>query len=197
MVPLSALAATPRDIAEGKVWLLATSALVADRPWLPSMLGFVGVGLVALAVCGTAMTWATAALGHMVSTLLVYALVAAVGLVRPHAFQSVLTLSDYGLSAIIAVWLGAIASLEWKRRPAVGPRAAVAALCVLAALVGWLLRPDLTVLDLEHLVAFALGAALVRRAPAATARLAAQLRSKPAPIARSVRVSSWSGRAGL
>src|SRR5205823_4729814 len=63
LLPLSALAATPGDVARGKLWLLATSALVADRPWLPSLLGFAAVGLAAVAVCGARTTWVLAAVG--------------------------------------------------------------------------------------------------------------------------------------
>src|SRR5438046_561579 len=37
---LAHLAASPRAVAEGKLWLLLTSGVIADRPWLPSLLGF-------------------------------------------------------------------------------------------------------------------------------------------------------------
>jgi hypothetical protein len=52
-VSVGSLAASPRAIGDGRVWLLVSSALVADRPAVPSLAGFVLVGLVTLAVCGT------------------------------------------------------------------------------------------------------------------------------------------------
>ena len=46
----SQLAASPRAIADGKLWLLLTSGVVADRPWLPSLLAFALVGFVTLSL---------------------------------------------------------------------------------------------------------------------------------------------------
>ena len=161
-VSIPALASSPRGIGEGKLWLLATSALLADRPLAPSFIGFVVVGLAALAVCGARVLWTTAAAGHVLSALGVYGLVGAVRLVDPAAFQSVLSLQDYGLSAVIAAWIGAIACVQWRRGTGFGRRIAIVAGCLGCAGIGILCRPDLTVLDSEHVVAFAIGVALAR-----------------------------------
>jgi hypothetical protein len=141
------LAATPRAIEDGRVWLLATSAFVADRPQVPSILGFVIVGLAALVGAGPRVLWAAAAAGHVVATLVVYAALdlAAYSVTQP----------DYGTSAVIAAWIGVVAYHVYRRRSG----AAAAAICIVAGLVGLLLRPNLDVLDTEHVVALAFGAA--------------------------------------
>src|SRR5438105_1238673 len=41
---ISHLAATPRAVAEGELWRLLTSGVIADRPWLPSLLGCAFIG---------------------------------------------------------------------------------------------------------------------------------------------------------
>ena len=60
---------------------------------------------------------------------------------------------DYGTSAMIAAWIGVIAFCLWKR----GAATAAVGLCLVAALVGWLFRPDLDILDTEHAVALGIG----------------------------------------
>jgi hypothetical protein len=159
-VSLGPFASTPRAIADGRVWLLATSALVADRPAVPSVVGFALVGLAALLLAGARVLWTAAAVGHVFSTLAVYGLL--------HELVHPVTRPDYGTSAIIAAWIGVIACVLWRRgRPTVG-----VALCIVSALVAWIFRPGLDLLDTEHLVALALGVAIAAprprlRAPAA------------------------------
>jgi hypothetical protein len=153
VIPLDELAATPRAIEDGRLWLLLTSAAIADRPAIPSIAGLVVVGLAALAMSGQRVFWTAAILGHVLSTVVVYA---ALDL----ASYSVAT-PDFGTSAMIAAWIGVIAYRVRRR----GRGVAAPALCVAAALVGWLLRPDLDVLDTEHLVALALGTATAAALP--------------------------------
>jgi hypothetical protein len=150
LVPLRTLAATPGSVAEGRLWLLVTSAVVADRPALPSILGFAVVGLAAVLLCGSRVVWSAAAVGHLWSAAAVYA---AVELAHE---RSVLGYLDYGTSAIVAAWVGAIAFLLWRSRR----RLAAVALCLASALLGWYFEGTLTVLDTEHAVALALGAAV-------------------------------------
>jgi len=153
VIPLNDVAASPRAIDDGRIWLLLTSAFVADRPAIPSIAGFVVVGLAALAIAGPRVAWTAAILGHVLSTIAVYA---ALDL----ASYSV-AIPDFGTSAMIAAWIGVIAFHVHRR----GRGAAALALCVAAGLVGWLLRPDLDVLDTEHVVALALGAATAALVP--------------------------------
>jgi len=159
LVGLAALSSSPRTAAEGKVWLLLTSAFVADTPTVASLLAFAGFAIIALVVCGPRLTLAVGAAGHLGSAAAVYAAIAVVRAIVPTAFEGVLSLSDYGTSAVIAAWLGALAAIAWRRRPGFGPRLGVVGFCVFAAFVGWLCRPVLTPLDSEHVVAFGIGVA--------------------------------------
>lgn len=157
------LAASPAAFGEGRVWLLATSAFLADRPAAASILGLLVVGLAAVRLCGIRVTWLAAATGHVVSALVVYAVVELARLAAPAAFASVVNVPDYGTSAVIAAWIGAIACLLWRR----GRRGFAVALVVASALVGWYCEGTLTFLDTEHAVALALGVAAVRYGSAA------------------------------
>jgi hypothetical protein len=145
VLPLRDLASTPQGVADGREWQLLTSAFVADRPTVPSVMGFTIVGLAALALVGARILWTAAVAGHLLATVVVYGALDAM-----HVTVSRL---DYGTSAIIAAWIGVIACCLWQRGAA---RAAVG-LCVVAALVGWLCSPALDILDTEHAVALAVG----------------------------------------
>ena len=167
-------ASSPQQLADGRVWLLLTSAALADKPAVASILGFLVVGLVALAVCGSRVVWVSALLGHVGATLTVYL---GVGLIRDlssGAYQGAVTYPDYGTSAIIAAWIGAVAFVAWRRRL----RGAAVALVLVAAAIGWLCKNELTILDTEHAFALLFGAASARFAPAA--RLPRLVR-RPAP----------------
>jgi hypothetical protein len=87
-------------------------------------------------LAGARILWTAAAAGHVLATLVVSGALDAAGVTvsRP----------DNGTSAIIAAWIG-------------GAAAAAIGLCLVSALVGWLLRPDLDILDTEHAVALAVG----------------------------------------
>jgi hypothetical protein len=157
-LPLSSIASSPAAVGEGKVWLLVSSAVIADRPALVSLLGFWIVGFTACAVCSARVVAGVAVGGHLLSAVCIYCFIGLTRLTQPDAFASVMHVSDYGLSAIIAAWIGAIASVMWKRHPGPAGRALVVAGSLVCAGVGLLFRPDLTFLDTEHLVAYAFGA---------------------------------------
>ena len=158
-VPLSSVTATPHAIGEGKLWLLVTSGLIADTPWLPSLLGFAIVLAVALYVLSPRHVVAAAVAGQLVSTLLIYGIIGGARLLDGHAFASVVNLPDFGFSAMIAAWIGAVACVAWARHS----HFRVAAGCLVCLGVGLAFRPTLTFLDTEHLVAFAIGIAVVRQ----------------------------------
>jgi len=182
-LPLASAASSPAAVGEGKVWLFVSSVAIADRPALVSLLGFWIVGFVAFALCSARVVAGVAAGGHLLSAFAIYCLIGVSRLTRPDAFASVMHVFDYGLSAIIAAWIGAIASVTWRRHPAPWARALVVAGSVVCAGVGLLFRPDLTFLDTEHLVAYAFGALLaservrhsLARSPQRLAAAAAQL----------------------
>jgi hypothetical protein len=158
-IELSQLAASPKAIADGRVWLLLTSGVVADRPWLPSLLGFAIVGFSALSVASGRVVVAAALAGHVVATLLVYGFLGVAEVVDDGAFAALVDRPDIGLSAIIAAWIGVVSQVYWRRRPTRRAHVLNALGCVGCALIGFAFRPDVTVLDSEHIVAFALGAA--------------------------------------
>ena len=147
-IDLRDLAATPSSVADGREWLLLSSAFVADRPAVPSIAGFLVVGLAALVFCSGRVLWTAAAAGHLVGTVAIYGVL--------DAASYTVSRLDYGTSAVIAAWLGVIASHLWRR----GLRGGAVGLCLVSALVGWLCRPDLDIFDTEHAVALAAGVAV-------------------------------------
>ena len=161
-LPARALASSPASFAQGHVWLLATSALLADRPAAASILGFLVVGLAAVRVCGGRVVWLAAASGHVLSGVVVYLGLGLARVLDPSAFEHVLRLPDCGSSAIIAAWIGAIACDLWRRHHRTG----AVALVVVSGLVGWYFKGALTVIDTEHAVALAFGVAAMRLLPA-------------------------------
>jgi hypothetical protein len=158
MLPTRLLASSPRALEEGRVWLLVTSALVADRPAVPSIVGFAVVGLAAVALCGARAVWFAAVTGQLASALLVYTVILLTRLADPTAFTGVFVRFDYGTSAIIAAWIGAVAALLWAN----GAKLWAVFLCVAGGLIGWLFKNQLTALDTEHVVALCCGIAAMR-----------------------------------
>ena len=159
-VPLSSFASSPRLVGDGRVWLLVTSGVLADNPWLPSLAGFAIALAVALWVLPGRVVASAALAGQVLSALLVYGSVGLVRLYDAHAFDSVVGQSDFGLSAVIAAWIGAVAGVYWGRYTSAGGRSGVVLGCLCCLGVGLVFRPHLTLLDSEHVVAFAIGAAV-------------------------------------
>src|SRR5204862_7459293 len=112
---------------------------------------------------------------------------------------------DVGVSAICAAWLGAVAATLWRRpgRTATG-KWTIAVSCLLIGFFAWLVNPNLTVLDTDHLFAFPIGAAVrgvpgraLLRADAvgtATALAASRVRLELAAFVRLLRSRPASGR---
>jgi hypothetical protein len=159
LVSVRTFAITPRAAAQGKLWLLFSSALVADRPAWVELLAFAGFAIVVLALVGPWVLWSSALLGHAGSTLAMYGVVGGAGLIVPSAFASVLSYEDYGSSAMIAAWVGVIAAVAWRTRSGSADRLGVAVFVASAASIAWAIRPDFSVLDGEHVFAFAIGVA--------------------------------------
>jgi len=157
-VPLASLAASPREVADGRLWLLISSGAIAADPLLWSLLSFCGLAFLTLALCGWRILWLAAFTGQTFSTLLGYSIIGVARLVEPGAFQRLVSVPDYGVSAISAAWLGAVAAVGWRKRGESLGRAAIVLGCVAAAAVAWFVRGrGLDVLDSEHVFAFAIG----------------------------------------
>jgi hypothetical protein len=159
-LPVSTLAASPQAVGDGRVWLILTSGSLADRPVVPSLLGFWLVGFAVLLFCSVGVAVGVAVAGQVLSALAVYGVVGLARLVDPQAFASVVELADYGLSAMIAAWLGAIARVLWAQHPRAAAQVAIALGSLGCAGIGLAFRPTVTFLDSEHVVAFAIGAVL-------------------------------------
>ena len=158
LIPLSALAASPHAVAEARVWSLLTSAMLAQAPVFWSLSSFGLLGALTLGVCGGPVLWISALAGHIGSTLVVYALMAVARTVDPRVFEVVQKAPDFGVSAISAAWLGAVAAVAWRARDTTLRGKIATTLAVAAtALFGWMLRRHLSVLDLEHVFAFGIG----------------------------------------
>ncbi|MFY9580805.1 MAG: hypothetical protein WAQ33_15945 [Gaiellaceae bacterium] len=157
-VSVEDIAASPQSFGQGKLWLLVSSGLVVEKPLAFSMLSFAALAAVALFVCGARVFWVAAIAGHICSTLVVYLALAAYRLSEPEAFRRIVTSPDYGISAIAAAWLGAIATIAWQERGSTPARKlAIAVSCLAVALFAWTLRGTLNVLDSEHVLAFVIG----------------------------------------
>src|SRR5207244_1422397 len=91
LVSVTTLAATPRATGEGKIWLLLSSAFVADQPASVELIAFASFATIVLLVAGPFVLWSSAILGHVGSTLVLYGFIAVAGVAVPAAFDSVLT----------------------------------------------------------------------------------------------------------
>jgi len=157
-VPLASLAASPREVADGRLWLLISSGAIAADPLLWSLLSFCGLAFLTFALCGWRILWFAALTGQTFSTLLGYSIIGVARLVEPRAFERLVSAPDYGVSAISAAWLGAVAAVGWRKRGESTGRAAIVLGCVAAASLAWFVRGrGLDVLDSEHVFAFAIG----------------------------------------
>ena len=192
-VPLASLAASPREVADGRLWLLVTSGAIAADPLLWSLLSFYALAFLTLALCGQRIVWLAAVIGQALSTLLGYSLIGAARVLDPGAFHHLVSAPDYGVSAISAAWLGAIAAIGWRtRRQSIG-RAAIVLGCVATACLAWFVRGrGLDLLDSEHVFAFAIGVGVaVGRVLGEPLRLPRLLATRPrtGPITRASRSS--------
>jgi hypothetical protein len=140
-VPPATLASTQ----DGALWRIPASALVSAAPAFASIAGLLVVGVATLAVAGPRVTATAAVVGHVGSTLVLYAVL--------ELTRTTVPTLDYGTSAIIAAWIGVLASALWRH----GMPAAAFALVVVSALIGWACKGQLTMLDWEHAIALAVG----------------------------------------
>jgi hypothetical protein len=159
-VSLSSLAASPREIADGRLWLLVSSGAIAANPLLWSLLSFSGLAFLTLGLCGWRILGLAAFAGQTCSTLLGYSIIGVARIADPGSFQRLVSAPDYGVSAISAAWLGAVAGVTWRKRGEGIGSAGIVLGCVAVACLAWFVRGrGLNVLDSEHVFAFAIGIA--------------------------------------
>ncbi len=187
---VNAIATSPEQVGDGDLWLVLSSGLVAQTPIVLSLLSFGVVAILVQALCGPRTLWLSAAIGHSASTVVVYIVIGAVALADRDVVGKLLTAQDYGVSAIFAAWLGVVAARIWLRPGAGWPdKLGAILLCLGIALVAWLVRgePAPSVLDTEHLVAFAIGwcLAAAQTRHRAAFRPLASLPGQPQPRPRS------------
>jgi hypothetical protein len=153
-----ALAASPDALMAGRLWLLASSGLiVAGAAPAVQIAGTALLAWIVLRRFGAPVFWAVAITAHVGATLVTYAAIGALWLADAHAARPVLEAPDYGISAVWAGCVGAIAAAGalgelGRRRLAL----ALGTACLLALVV--LVPAHGELADVEHLIAFAAGA---------------------------------------
>jgi hypothetical protein len=157
----SALAASPARVGHGRIWLLLTSGLLAERPFGPSIISFAFLASLTFVACGSRAVWFAAALGHVCSTLVAYVAIALAWTLNPNDLRGVISSHDYGVSAVSAAWLGAIAAAGWRTRgQTFAGRLTIVVSCVAVTLFAYTLHPGVTIFASEHVIAFAIGIAV-------------------------------------
>jgi hypothetical protein len=170
-LPLSPFVSSAATLASGRVWVLPASALIVDRPVLVGLAAFGVLAVVTLRFCGGRTFWLAAVVGHIGSTLFVYAIIGSTQVADPGTFAAAAVRPDFGVSAMQGAWVGAITATAWSRAGTDHrDRILVAAGVCAVGGVGWWLHPDPSILTTEHLVAFFIGCGVVswRRVLSAT-----------------------------
>ena len=156
------LAVSPRRVAEGKLWLLVTSGLIATRPAVLALASLALLAVTALLVCGPRIFWTATLLGHIGATGISYLVLALARASDPSDHARLVTQLDFGVSAMQGAWLGAVAAALWLRwAHSVTRRIEIATACAAVGLIAYLAKPGLTLLDVDHGFAFMIGVGLV------------------------------------
>jgi hypothetical protein len=156
------VAASPAAVASAKVWLLVTSAFIVSGPPVLELAGVALAFGLLIRLHGAGAFWLVAAVGHIGSTLTVYAGVGLLWLVRPDTVEDVVERPDYGVSGVWLAVLGALFASSWRSLAA--GKGGVGEVVVLivslgAAVIGFALFPLLP--GAEHLLAFLFGAGVL------------------------------------
>jgi hypothetical protein len=153
------LACAPAALWAGKLWTLASSALIIQGPAIPQLLMTAALAAALVRACGGAVFWLVAAVGHVGATLIAYAGIGLIYLVARSTAEGVVHTHDYGISAVWAAAFGALAVTRMRRgdHPRVTATWALAILALFVVLV----PIDGELADVEHLLAFVLGAGVM------------------------------------
>jgi hypothetical protein len=145
------------EVADGNLLGLLTSGLPVDGPLVVPQ---IVLGALAAAVVirreGAAVWWIAALVGHVGSALLSYGIVGLASALGSQAADNAQNDPDYGISAVVAATLGALLASGLRAADrAVTAVGVVAFVALLPFSIGWL--------DIQHPLAFGLGAAVVLR----------------------------------
>lgn len=160
---VSALAFSPADLVSGKVWLLPLSGVVVDGETWAQLAVLAEAAVVLVLMAGARTFWRAAIVAHVGSTLIAYAVLAAVAVVAPSATGDLFRDPDYGVSCIWAGSVGALAVVAARRYASRRAKVAVAAAVstpLVVLLTAGVVTPagTLDLATVEHLFAFVLGA---------------------------------------
>jgi hypothetical protein len=153
------LACAPAALWAGKLWTLPSSALIIQGPAIPQLLMTAALTLALVRACGGAGFWLVAAVGHVGATLIAYAGIGLIYLVARSTAEGVIHTNDYGISAVWAAAFGALAVIRLRRGE--HPRLTAAWALAILALFVVLVPLNGELADVEHLLAFVLGAGVM------------------------------------
>jgi hypothetical protein len=164
---LHLLASSPDAVADGRVWSLLTSGLVAEGWLAPQVLATAVLGVAAIRLGGARVFWIAAAVAHVVGTLLVYVAIwlvdsaAVPWAAAPSDFAKLAGQADFGISLVWCAAGGVLAGVGWWQGSSLSrpTRLALGILPVAALVVVTAASDGLAVF--EHVVAFALAAGVV------------------------------------
>jgi len=158
-VSVHALACSPDAIVTGRLWTLVTSGLIVAGPPVPQLIMTAIVAVAVVRLAGPGMWWLSAIAGHFGATFVAYAGIAAVYAVQPSTAEGVVHAPDYGISAVWAATTGTL--LVLLHRAGAHPRLTAACTFALLGAFITLVGVDGELADVEHLLAFVIGLAVV------------------------------------
>ena len=158
-VSVRALASSPDALATGRVWTLVTSGFIVSGPPVPQLVMTAIVAVAVVRLAGPAVWWISAIAGHFGATVIAYAGIAAVYVVEPATAEGVVHAPDYGISAVWAATTGTLLLL--LHRAGAHPRLTAACTFALLGAFVTLVGVDGELADVEHLLAFVIGMAVV------------------------------------
>lgn len=156
---------SPDDLVTGKLWLLPASGLVVAGDTWSQLATLAQVAALLTVLAGGRAFWRAAVAGHVGSTVVAYAIVGILTLTAPASVAHLLSAPDYGISCVYAGALGALAvtvarRCSSRRWALAGGLVATLPLLPLTAPGFVTAAGALKLAPLEHLLAFALGAAV-------------------------------------
>jgi hypothetical protein len=158
-ISVHALACSPDALATGRLWTLVTSGVIVAGPPAPQLVMTAIVAVAVVRLAGPGLWWLSAIAGHFGATFIAYAGIVAVYAVEPSTAEGVIHAPDYGISAVWAATTGTLLLL--LHRAGAHPR--LTAACTFALLGAFiaLVGLDGELADVEHLLAFVIGMAIV------------------------------------